>query len=359
MIGFSIEKSAENIQILTLFYSSCIMVFTDKISKLLKVNGIGRIFSISVVATFPYLIMTAGAVNNDCLMTILTVIAIYYTLKWYENPNFKNIILIAILIGTAMMTKISAVLIAPAIAMLFLVKLTKDRINIVSYVKQFFIFGLISFPLGLWYPIKNKILFGVPLNYVPKASKNIAQYIGDYALWTRFFDFSKDQFHQLNVCGFNDKINSDHNIFISLVKYSTFGEEAYYLKNNLTKSIGSILFWVVTLTIIVAIIWSIYWLIRSKTQNEIKIFFLLITLVIMSSYMIFCISYPFICTMNVRYILIAILMLMICAGAGISQYMDQSSSVIKVRFIRKVLIIWGFLFGVISTLNYLLFFIVA
>ena len=39
-------------------------------------------------------------------------------------------------------------------------------------------FAVICFPLGLWYPVRNLVRFGVPLTYVQEMPENSVQYLG-------------------------------------------------------------------------------------------------------------------------------------------------------------------------------------
>ena len=47
-------------------------------------------------------------------------------------------------------------------------------------------FGAVCIPLGLWYPVRNLILFGQPLGYVAPHREDAAIYCGNEALADRF-----------------------------------------------------------------------------------------------------------------------------------------------------------------------------
>ncbi len=71
-----------------------------------------------------------------------------YTIRWYRDSSLKNILILAVMIGCAMMAKVSAGLVAPAVAVVFLVKLWRERKSWKRYFGQFIPFGLVVFPPG-------------------------------------------------------------------------------------------------------------------------------------------------------------------------------------------------------------------
>ena len=124
--------------------------------------------------------------------------ALYYTLVWYESPGYKNIVIMALCIGCAMMVKVSGALVAPAMAVLMLHKAWKEKEHWKTWLKQFACFGVISLPLGLWYSVLRYIQYGMPFGYVPYLSEELAQFIGTRPCWSRFFNF-ENAFRSLSL----------------------------------------------------------------------------------------------------------------------------------------------------------------
>ena len=63
--------------------------------------------AVAVAALHPTFFILSASVNNDPLMLLFFLVAILYTIRWYRRPAMKNILMIALAIGLAMMTKLS------------------------------------------------------------------------------------------------------------------------------------------------------------------------------------------------------------------------------------------------------------
>ena len=76
------------------------------------------------------------------------LLTLLFALRWYEEPKLRRILPIAFSIGLGMMAKLSAWMTAPAVALLFLIVLIRDRKSWKSFLAQFVLFGLICIPLA-------------------------------------------------------------------------------------------------------------------------------------------------------------------------------------------------------------------
>ncbi len=309
LFGISVEHMDEHLQILPFIYSMFTLGYLNKIGKRLGMSARGICIVLLVAGFFPISIMMSGGLNNDGLLFLFMIMSIYYTVLWYYDPKWKHIIGMAISIGCAIMTKLSGGLLAPAMAFLMLLQLYRNRKDWLFYMKQFLVFGLIAFPLGLWFYIRNMILFKMPINYVPLLPEDMDQFIGMFTKTQRLFDI-KGQLDTLSIQWNNFSPNVDHNIFISIFKFSTFGEGVFYVNNIVIKFISTGLFWMVVVILVLLPILFFVKLIFSRNDKDIRS--IIISLGIASAtifllYVKFCFEFPHICTMHVRYIYVAIL----------------------------------------------------
>lgn len=296
------EELEEILQVLPMIYSMITIVYIDKIGKQLKLSLEGRLVAVCFAGFLPYSVMLGAALNNDPLAIMLMIMSIYYTLKWYEKPDMKGILIMALCIGCAMMAKISSGLIAPAIAVMMLHRAWKDRRQWKVYLKQFTCFGLLVFPLGLWYSIYCFIRYRMPIGYISDLSEDSLQYIGDHDKWSRFFDFT-NAFDFLGVRMDYENLFADYNIPVTLIKFATFGESYYYQSSGLTNVLGTGMFWVNAVLFVLMAAAAVIWLFLKDGRRWQKIFLLTGAAVGMYSYLKFCIRYPHVCTMNIRYIM--------------------------------------------------------
>lgn len=296
LFGLSIETAMENIQLLTTFYSISTMFVSYSILKELNLKRTALVLSTALISLHPTFYLIGGNVNNDMLMILLSFCTILFLVKWYKDPNVKNILGVAFSLGLSMMAKLSGALLTPCIALIFVVKLFEHKAKFKTRIKQYILFCVISIPLGLWYPVRNLILFNQPLNYVPNLDPSSGQYIAHYSIAQRLWQIP---FSQLSTPYQVWDNNFGYNIPLSLFKTALFGE----------KDLGSypyayIALFASVVLALVAFISMVYYLAVNKEQRKSKLNWAMgiIWLTLMMSYISFCFGYPNICSQDFRYI---------------------------------------------------------
>ncbi|MDE6167784.1 MAG: glycosyltransferase family 39 protein [Acetatifactor sp.] len=321
IFGCDLNEAQEMLQVPAALCGTFTLFFINRIGIRLRVSPLGRGIALGLASFLPLSILLGGALNNDGLMTLLVVMALYYTLVWYEYPGIGKIAVMAVCIGCAMMTKLSGVLAAPAMAALMLQKAWKDRIRWKVYLKQFLCFGVIAFPLGLWYSLLRFWQFGMPLGFVPRLAEDAGQFIGMHMTWDRLFDF-KNAFQSLSL-GWVNTERADYNIPVSMVKYAVFGEGDFYRINPVLTAAGTVLFWFVLVLGILTGAALVIWFFQKRNTVMEKVFLGLVIAVNFYSYLRFCFDYPFVCTMNIRYIIGAVYLAFLVLGAVAAQAADR------------------------------------
>ena len=303
------EYAFENVQLLTLFYSTLCMILSYKIYRQLDLKGISLITATAVIAFCPTFYWLAGGINNDILSITFMLGAILNTIYWYKNQTIKNIINIALCIGLGMMTKLSAWMVAPAVAFIFIYALfknilDKDNRNIKKYIIQYISFLAVCAPLGLFWSVRNYISHGVPIGYVLQLSKTSKQYIGDIPVMQRLFDFSAYQFSDVGdqFTMYNGSYN-EFNPLVALFKTAMFDEMVTVKNFADIDGINKMLFWSAVVIGIIGFISMIFVSFRKVKEMSVpmKIFLWLLYSVIFVSYYIFCFKFPHVCTQNIRY----------------------------------------------------------
>ena len=315
------DAARESLQVLALLYSMLIIIISIKIMRYFKLKGHALYLPLIILNFHPAIIMFAGSINNDPLAAVFVMGAILTTLKWYRKQTAGNIIKIALCIGPGMMTKMSSAVVAPAVALVFLMVLVrriKDKNDIKGIFTQYGIFGAVCIPLGMWHPVRNMLRWGLPLLYVPGLPDNALQKI-NMPFFDRVTDFSSYQFRNVyeQWATIEDGTISGYNEFNPLtvaLKTSVFGE---YLNDKAFESIKGInvyffsffMFWTAVIIAILAAVAVIRLLTSGKLipgdDKAIKtgVWFLVSFIVVsMVSYYKLAGDLPFVCTMNFRYI---------------------------------------------------------
>lgn len=335
VLGVDKDASRESLQTLTLFYSMVVIIAAYKILRCFRLKGLSLYIPLMIVAFHPSFTYLAGSVNNDILSIALMMCAIVCTMRWYEEQNVRNIIKIALCIGFAMMAKLSAGLIAPSVAVVFLYVLIKNgKNNIKKYIIQFSAFGIVCVPLGLWFEIKNLIKYKMPITYVQEVAKGTTQELGDQKFLNRITDFSakhfKNVFEQWLSVDANGKTTgfNENNPIISLFKTSIFGEyvnEKTFGDSKFALALCKPYFWLCVILAISLFVMTIIVLIRVKNMQTIwKIFFVLFYVFMMLNIYKMSADYPVVCTMNFRYITPTVIVQALFGGIWLASYGGQT-----------------------------------
>ncbi len=300
-------------------YFSCVAIFATtvgmyKILKQFDIKGLPLWLGTVLISFHPTLTYLSLTLNNDPLSLMLMVWAIYFAIRWYKQPTTKSIVAIALCIGLGMMTKLTVALIAPPIALLFIVRFFKDK-QYIPQLKQFGIFSAICFPLGLFWSVRNMWLYDMEFTYVQSLQKTSGQYIGEYTAWQKFGIPSLSDFVRTDASW--SKGTADHNIWSQTLRTSLFDDnmlkwardkDPYKAWASVLMVISVVLFILLTVVTVVA-------LFKAKHVSPLLRSFVGIACVlIVFNFVKFCIDYPFTCTIHFRYI--APVLLYGCIGLG-------------------------------------------
>ncbi len=356
--GMSYSRAIGSMQFLSLFYSSCVLVVCERIFTKLRIEGRSKLLALTVCAFHPQLILLSGSVNNDGLALLFTLLAVYTTLKWYEEPTTKNILMIALSIGLGMSTKISVALVSIPIALLFLIKLIKEKKKLYENILQYCIFGVVCLPLGLWFPIRNAIKFDVPLTYVQKLSPTSDQYIGDKSVYERLFDYSYHPFENV----FLNRVATgadffEYNPLVAIVKTSLFGEYNFSTSNEHITPFCRILLILNMVMIFLSIAAMVYFIVRKNRFADMpeKVFLVFYNVLMFVYFIKFCFDFPHNCSMDFRYIAPSCILGVLFIAAAREQFaLDFKKNEVAVKAVKITTGAAEILFALTSIIVYIM-----
>ncbi len=365
IFGIGYNQARESLQTLTLFYAMAITITAYRIFKHFKLSGMALYVPTIIVAFHPAFILMSGAINNDVLSVVFIMGAILCTLKWYDNQTFFGILKIALCIGLGMMTKLTAALVAIPIAIVFLVVFIKKlRTNGLRLFAQYFVFAVVCVPLGLWFEIKNYILYRVPITYVQEMSDTVTQYIGDQSFISRITDFSSSQFESVfeQWLSYDDNGNAisynEYNPLVTLLKNSLFGEsisEDTFGDNSYMLTLTKVFFWLAAAIAAICLIMMIVNMFRKRERCGLdgtqKALFGVFYLALIINFYKMANDYPFTCTMNFRYITPTVFIGAFFLGITIKQLRDRQSKLVDIA--SYTLSLASLIFAAISVIVYI------
>ncbi len=226
-LSLSQARVFKNVQILPLLYMCILMFVADLICKELAMSRSARLITLLVTSFHPIYVIMSGSINNDALSVMLSVVAFYIAICWYMYPTTGKIILLALSIGLAMSAKLSSALVAPPIAAMMIYKIVTDtdkfkaKEKVISYILEILAFAVIVFPLGLWWPVRNKILFDMPVNYIPE----VGEHLEKTGIIPTLLDVrTASPFLYMKSNGY---AYDEYNLILASLKSSLFGEGSY------------------------------------------------------------------------------------------------------------------------------------
>ena len=279
------------------------LVVIQKIMDALKIQRKYQIPAMALAAFLPNWIFMGGRVNNDALVTLFMVLIVYFTVKWYKDRSMKNIIALALSFGFGMMSKISCGTLAlfTGPVMLYALYQSWKEKKVLPTVGQFSVFAGISFPLGLWYPIRNFIRFGQSLTFVHRIPDGSPYSSATSPLSERLFSMPLFSEWKQPFAIMRDDVN----IWMHMARSAVFGEWSW---ENAPKIIAVGFFYINFLLMVLAFVAMIYVCVKGFKQDRFVHFSpLALWTIIIVSYISFNLSYPASCTADARYIPIAIL----------------------------------------------------
>lgn len=331
-LGIAVETTGvKSLQVLTVLYSFFYTVFAYKSLKFFKLKNKTLELCTAIITFHPTLIILSGSLNNDMLSSLFGMAAIYYTLKWAKYRNWSDIILLAFSIGLGMFTKLSVGLLAPAVAAVFVYIFLKHLDDYKKLIPQFAVFGIICVPIGLFWPVRNYVKFDVPLNYIPKLSKNSGQYIDKSAL-ERLLNWLPYQFSSpfTQWTWFNDPYD-EFNPVIALWKNAMFDEGYFFSRSVTLQSFCTALFFAgIILSLFSTAALFVMWCGKKKVRLDRKILLTGLSIIIFGNYIVFCLKYPHVCTENMRYCVP-----LIFAGAALIGIFIDNGAFVKNKYYQK------------------------
>lgn len=286
-----------NLQYLSLFYVTGATIFAYKIFSFLGFKEKTLYAMLLFFAFNPSLTLFSGYISDDAPLLFWSMAVVYYSLRWYETPSTFLIIIVAICFGLGTLTKLSLLMLAPALSFLFLYKLlTANHKDVV--LKHLSIFVIIAVPLSLIWVIRNHIGYDMQFYHIPDTSPQGQRFL-HLSLSERLSDFSKL---------FTPFIDAPHivdaNIWLALIKTELFGEWDLSLLHSNILLPAKILY---TLNIFLKLssLYGCFYLIykriqKSGNENILEYFFIILYFTLWGYSLKYAMDYPYICSTDYR-----------------------------------------------------------
>ncbi|MGN0552399.1 MAG: ArnT family glycosyltransferase [Oscillospiraceae bacterium] len=233
-------------------------------------------------------------ITPDMLCTFFMVLALLFTFRWYDSPDWKNTLILSLVYGFGVMTKISVAVPALFTAVVFAVKLVRffKEKKALPVIMRLAVFGIISLPLGLWYNVRNYKLFGQKLGYILEIGKESDLYVGDRSLFQRFV---LPDFGNLLSSPYAN-VWEDHNLLVYSIKSSLFGEFTFKVP-----SVIPIILYISAIVLSVLAAIAVVSALKRCNEDKPTVALSAVCILFLVSVIIFNLRYPHGCSMDFRY----------------------------------------------------------
>ncbi|MCR5693115.1 MAG: glycosyltransferase family 39 protein [Bacilli bacterium] len=320
---YRMDLAFETIKIFQAMLGFWIYFFTYKIFESLGLRKWRLTMATFLFCFLPFYAYLPFIYNNDAMSLMFALMSLYFALRYFRSEKLLDLIVVAVAMGLGMMSKINAVLFAVPIAFIFLYDLIvriKRKKGIKKFIFQMCVFALIVFPLGLWYPIFEKVTYNEPFGYVlypgDEYSGNFidVSFFGAYNRYVAILtsDFFTSPYKRDWGATIPASLgNVDFNIWTGLFKSALFGDcivdswqkGPLHVFAKVTPYIQC--FWLmVILAFFILLGAKLLALILKrfkKTNYPMGILLAIFFLTAYANYVYFCISFPFTSTMHFRY----------------------------------------------------------
>ncbi|MDP4180774.1 MAG: glycosyltransferase family 39 protein [Bacillota bacterium] len=320
VIGFDDFNAFRLVQLEMVFVNSMTLIFFYKILNLIKSNKLVILAAVSIFAFHPYNIYFSSFLNNDNTMYFFYILTVYYMIKWFKDTNIKNAVLLEVFLSLNILSKKPGIILIPTVFAVFIAAYIRDKSKLKNIIKQVAVFILIAVPLSLSYSLRNLILFGQGLMYVPGVNferyannlKNLF-YIPVSGLFTQ--PFTQNPFTGRN------ELFADY-----VLKSSLFGEWTF---DGLEK-IGTVLL-LATIACVIVII--AYLLIQNKKLFKGYGFIFLLNLVFPFALLLQSrLQNPVVCAQNFRYAGVGLISVAYFYGHAVNKFSNSRFKFTKYIF---------------------------
>lgn len=331
----------ENVQVLPLCYMLIMTLIIYNICKELKMTTKATFVTMLAVSFHPIYILLSGSINNDALALVLSAGAVYAALKWYRKPTFLKIFLLAVLIGLSMMAKLSSALVAPGIGVMMLYRIYTDvkskKTGLVQYILQLALFAVTVVPLGLWWPVRNLVKWGMPVNYIPEVGDQLVK--TDFV--SRVLDVRTSTVYPCLLA--NGDAYDEYNVILAMFKTAFFGESNFSSLNWKIAPFAYLTFAFGIAVALLGLISAIYVCVNKEIGIDIgeKILFAGVLLGLLGGYFMFALSYSNFSAQDFRYSALAIGILAIFTGLYYDRLILIPKSKVAVRAIKSTAVIFA------------------
>ncbi len=326
----------EGLQYLSLFYITVTTILVARILYMFKFSKKTYLSLLILIAFNPTLFLFSGYITNDVAVLFWGTFTLYYLLLWYKKGLTKYLLYTAIGFGLGTLSKLSMLLYAPCISLVFLSKLLNTKAK-EKTIKDISLFIIIAVPISLSWITRNHILFDMQFYNIPDTSPG-GQSFNNISLFDRITDFS-----MLFTPFINAPYINDANMVLAIIKTELFGEWDFRIFNKNVISFAVVIYFINIAIKITSLLGFIKLISDKKTYNNVYAILFIVIWILSWGYMIkYTMDLPYVCSSDYR----------LFASIMLSESFIIGSLISKNKTAQYVLLAVSIIYAISSSLIY-------
>ena len=297
LLGLDVQTALECLQVVPWLCACACALVTMDILALLGVKGKGLRAGALTMAFQPMLFLLGATLNNDIPCILCMLLCALFALRWRRSRSMADILRLGASLAAGMAIKLSAALMIPCIALVFVACFWQDRRRWRRYAGQFAAFLGVSVPLAVAWPLYHLLAFGMPLGYVrlPAPTTDVS----GYTLAQRF---GFPDWYAVRSLFYTAVRKSNHNVWMQTLKTGLFDELILFEEGSLLWYAAYLLLVAFAVLLLVCLALFVRMLVTRGLHGLDKAFLAAMGAMILGSYLRFCVAYPYMCSFNFRYV---------------------------------------------------------
>lgn len=346
LMGWSVSISLHLVQALNVIFVEVAMGCGISILSKFGVRGRKQVTSILFLTFFPALYNLSASLTSDALCFMMSMLSLSSALAWHETRQKRKLMITAMELGIGLMCGYQVILVLPAIISLFVSAWEDGRTNTSILRNQYATFFTEAGILGLLWPVRQLVRFGISPFYVDAEAESWRSLAG--ISWLKRLALpTAGQLTSVHMTGSTEEIS---NIWAQLIKTSVFDENALTLDLTGTRKLAVALLYVVILSCLIShvmLVWTLAVNRRNRAFFRFEVWGYGSMFVL---YILWCLLHPSAGVVNFRFIpeimIFPLLGMAMCGDRTEDDNLfERATSVAAAYFIFMMAVMTAFLFG--------------
>ncbi|MEE3420195.1 MAG: hypothetical protein VZR02_03720 [Lachnospiraceae bacterium] len=287
------------------------------------IRGRKLVVCILFISFFPGFYHLSSELTPNAMSFMFSMGALNHGLSWYRSRRQKSFLTAATLLGMGLLTAWQAILVVPALLVLYNYAIKDGRRNEISLGRQMRTALMILIPCGIAWPLYRWIRFRIPFFYAQKSLRPYGS-VAEWSVFSRIRIPGRGLFTDLHTMGVPAR---EYNIWAQTLKTAIFNFQSISFSRGEARVFSEFTFRVSLLLCVLFHVMWIYTMFTARLEQPLKRFLQIGYLSYLIMYVISCLRFPYIYYMN--FMRIAPILIFPVIGMGVCGYGSSEDTIFE------------------------------